>query len=118
MFHVEHPLLALLRLIALFLPLCLMGRPDTDGNFEDFQKKVLALDVNVEGLALQCKTHRDDTLAFGWEGAFVVNGEEQPLDGFKHYDGPFCTAEVGASQMDVNNGEYVMRLDFSPKGED
>jgi hypothetical protein len=95
--------------------LCFLGRPDTDGSFEDFQKKVLALEVNVEGLSVQCQTHRDDTLSFGWEGPFVVNGEEQPLDGFKHYDGPFCTAEVGASQMDINNGEYIMRLDFAPK---
>jgi hypothetical protein len=95
--------------------LCFLGQPGTDGSFEDFQKKVLSLDVNAEGLAVRCKTHRDDMLSFGWEGAFVVNGEEQPLTDFKHYDGPFCSAEVGASQMDINNGEYIMRLNFAPK---
>jgi hypothetical protein len=94
--------------------LCLMGRAELDGTFEEFLEKVRQLQFEVQGLTVQFATLRGDAVSFGWETPLLVNGEEQPLDEFKHYDGPFCTTEVGAPQMDINNGEYVMRLNFAP----
>ena len=35
---------------------------------------------------------------------------EQPLAGALHYDGPHCTAPWPASQMDVQYGDYAVRL--------
>jgi hypothetical protein len=61
---------------------------------------------------VSCATLRGDTLSFGWEGPFLVNGEEQPLSGFKHYENPYCVAEMGEAQMDVQFGEYIVRLHF------
>ena len=92
-----------------------MGRADDDGAFEEFQKKVLALDVQLDGLAARCDTLRGERISFGWEGALTVNGEEQPLSGFLHYDGPFCVAELPAQQMDIGYGEYIVRLHFEPQ---
>jgi hypothetical protein len=95
--------------------LCMMGREETDGSFEAFQDAVLALDVDLRELGASCTTLRGETLSFGWEGPFLVDGEEQPLSGFKHYDNPYCTAEMGAPQMDVQFGEYIVRLHFEPE---
>jgi hypothetical protein len=92
--------------------LCMMGREETDGSFAAFQEAVLGLDVDLRELGVRCTTLRGETLSFGWEGPFVVDGEEQPLSGFKHYDNPYCVAEMGAPQMDVQFGEYIVRLHF------
>ena len=92
--------------------LCHMGRSETDGSLEDFQTKVKDLDVVLDGLTAECETLRGERVSFGWEGPLLVDGEEQPLSGFAHYDGPFCSAELPASQMEIRHGEYVLRLHF------
>jgi hypothetical protein len=94
--------------------LCMMGRQETDGSFEEFQNAVRALDVDLREQGVSCTTLRGEALSFGWEGPLLVDGEEQPLSGFKHYENPYCVAEVGASQMDIQWGEYIVRLHFEP----
>jgi hypothetical protein len=93
--------------------LCHMGSSAQDGSFEAFQAGVLALDVKLEGLEATCETLRGETLSFGWTGPLRVNGEEQPITGFKHYENPYCVADLPASKMDIRVGEYMMRLDFT-----
>jgi hypothetical protein len=56
---------------------------------------------------------RGDTLTFGWEGPLLRNGEAQPITGFKHYDNPYCQAELPASHMDIGFGDQLMRLNFA-----
>ncbi|HET9221153.1 MAG TPA: hypothetical protein VFO07_01550, partial [Roseiflexaceae bacterium] len=93
--------------------LCHMGRAALDGGFEEFQQAVLTLDVRFEQLSTRCTTLRGEALEFGWEGPLLVNGQEQPLADFKHYDSPYCVAELGAAQMEIGYGDEVMRLNFS-----
>ena len=92
--------------------LCHMGRAALDGGFTDFQDRVLALDVAFEGLAVRCATLRGETLAFGWDGPLERNGEEEPITGFKHYENPYCVAELPAAQMEIRYGDQAMRLSF------
>jgi hypothetical protein len=93
--------------------LCHAGRAALDGDFAAFQDKILALDVNFGELSVRCTTLRGEALAFGWEGALTRNGEEQPLTGFKHYDNPYCVADLPASQMEIRYGDLTMRLNFA-----
>ena len=108
--------------------LCMMGRKATDGNWAEFQEAVLALDVEMQAderprphicvgvghppLNVRCSTLRGERLSFDWEGPLLVNGAEQPLSGFKHYDSPYCVTEMGAAEMDIHYGDYTMRLSF------
>jgi hypothetical protein len=92
--------------------LCHMGRAALDGDFETFQEKVLALDVAFEGLSVRCATLRGETLAFGWQGPLLRNGEEQSITGFKHYENPYCVAELPAEQIEIRYGDQLMRLNF------
>jgi hypothetical protein len=96
--------------------LCHMGRAALDGDFQTFQEKVLALDVVFEELAVRCGTLRGETLAFGWQGPLLRNGEEQPITGFKHYENPYCIADLPATQMEIRYGDQLMRLDFEVQG--
>ncbi|MFL5804044.1 MAG: hypothetical protein ACJ8CR_20155 [Roseiflexaceae bacterium] len=93
--------------------LCQMGRAARDGSFEQFQQAVLALGVHFDELSAQCATLRGETLAFGWEGPLLVNGGEQPISGFKHYENMYCVAELGAEQMEIGFGAQALRLNFA-----
>lgn len=90
--------------------ICMMGRKALDGSFHEFTKKILSLDVTLEPQSIHCDTLRGDTLDFGWRGPLLVNEQTQPLSGFKHYDNPYCEAELGSEQIDVRFGEQMMRL--------
>ena len=92
--------------------LCVMGRAEVDGAFDKFKRKMLRMKLNWQGLAVKIKTPRRDEISFGWEDPLVVNGQEQPLGGFKHFDNPYVTADLPASQLDVSFNGTVMRLNL------
>jgi hypothetical protein len=93
--------------------LCHMGRAARDGSFEAFQQAVLALDVRLDPLAARCTTLRGEHVRFAWEGPLLVDGSEQPLAGFKHYESPYCVTEPGAPQMELSLGDQLLRLNFT-----
>ena len=93
--------------------LCHMGRAARDGSFEAFQQAVLGLDVRFDGLGVRYTTLRGETLAFGWEGPLLVNGSAEPITGFKHYESPYCVADLPATQMEIRFGDEVLRLNFA-----
>lgn len=95
-----------------------MGRSALDGTFADFQKKVLENKVNFGELTVEYETLRGDKLAFGWEGPLTLNGEEQPLSGFKHIDNMYCQVEFGAPVMEIQLNDQVMRLIFEKQDEE
>jgi len=92
--------------------LCHMGQAALDGDFGTFQEKVLALNVAFDGLSVRCDTLRGETLSFGWAGPLLRNGREEPLAGFKHYENPYCTADLSSTQMEVRSDNYLLRLSF------
>jgi hypothetical protein len=90
--------------------LCMLGRAMRDGSFAEFQERILALDIAFDGLQVRCATLRGEALRFGWEGPLTVDGVEQPLSGFKHYESPLCTCEMGAETMEIAGWEDVLQL--------
>ena len=92
---------------------CHMGRAALDGNFNSFQEKILALDVQYDGLSVCCATLRGESLEFGWQGPLRRNGQAEPLGGFKHYDNPYCVAELNSAQLEIQIGEQALRLNFA-----
>jgi hypothetical protein len=91
---------------------CRMGRSALDGSFAAFQEKVQAAGLSINGLNTECRTLRGDTLSFGWDTPFLVNGETQPLSGFSHYQNIFTTAELPCKEMEVKTDQYLLRLNF------
>ncbi len=90
--------------------LCQMGARDTDSSFENFRQRVLAHRPQIEGLHVVWRTIRGEVLEFDWQGPLRRNGTEEPLAGFKHYEGDFGLAEYPADTMDISYGTDVMRL--------
>ncbi|MBC8076193.1 MAG: hypothetical protein H7Y32_08990, partial [Chloroflexales bacterium] len=91
---------------------CWLGRAARDGDFAAFQAAVLASPPIFNGLSVTCTSPGGEQLRFGWDGPLTVDGAEQPLTGFKHYDSPLCTCELGASTMDITGWNDVLRLEF------
>ena len=92
--------------------ICQMGRVEVDGDFRQFQKKVLAMKPQWRELGVQVTTPRGEELSFGWEGALQLKGQDLPLDDFLHVENQYCQASYPAQQMDIAYGELVLRLDF------
>jgi hypothetical protein len=93
--------------------LCQMGLWTTHRDYRSFQRQVLDLDLEWGELSARCSTPEGDELLFGWDAPFVVNGVEQPLSGCKHYEGPYCDVELGATEMEVRTPNYAMTLHFA-----
>jgi hypothetical protein len=92
--------------------LCHMGRSAQDGDFAAFQEKIRAIKLAWGELSLACTSLRGETIAFGWDEPLTVNGQEQPLNGFKHFENPYCTAEFPAPSLEIAYQGIVMRLSF------
>lgn len=93
--------------------ICQMGRAAQDGTFEEFQAKVLATTITVDGLSVAAETMRGNKLAFGWDAALTVDGVEEAIAGFQHYENPFSTCELGAAEMVIRSWNHAMQLDFT-----
>jgi hypothetical protein len=95
--------------------LCQMGRKAQDGSFEDFIRKVLEMPVKFEvsgAPQVELTSLRGEQLRFGWKGPLKVNGKTKKLSGFKHYDNPYCTANLGDKTMEIKYSGDMLRLHF------
>jgi hypothetical protein len=90
--------------------LCQMGRAAQDGTFDEFQEAVVHQSPTFGDLTVSYTTLRGETLAFGWEGPLLRNGQEEPIRGFNHYDSPYGFAELPAEEMFLKVGERALRL--------
>jgi hypothetical protein len=90
-----------------------MGRRALDGTFAEFIDKVLALDVTFDDHAVTFLSLRGEVISFGWTDPLRVNGVEQAITGFNHYDNPYCQAELDAELMEVRYLDQGLRLNFS-----
>ena len=61
---------------------------------------------------MQLTSLRGQTVRFGWTGAFLVDGAEQPLAGYPHIDGPYGQAALPATDLDILYLEYRLRLNL------
>lgn len=93
--------------------LCHMGREEIDGSFEEFKTKMLATRLTWKDNGIQLTSLRNENLTFSWDDPLKINGNNQSLSGFKHYEGPYCAVDFPATQMDVHHNDVLMRLDFS-----
>jgi hypothetical protein len=91
---------------------CQLGREAVDGSFAGFRKKILGLPLAWQPAGVRYTSLRGDEITFNWEGPLLIDGVEKSIKVAKHIDGPFGQAEFPASQMDINFGEFAMRLKF------
>ncbi len=72
--------------------------------------------MTFDGLKVNCQTLRGEMLDFDWTGPLQLNGQEQPLSGYKHYENPFTSTDLPCTQMEIKTEDYLLRLDFGNQG--
>jgi hypothetical protein len=92
---------------------CHMGQDAQNGYFKTFKRDILEMKPVWKENAVGLTSLRGEELSFGWEGPLLVNGQEQPITGFKHIENPYCTAALPAESIDIQFGELLMRLNFT-----
>jgi hypothetical protein len=90
-----------------------MGRDGVDGSFRTFKRDILRIKPDWQDLSVRFNSLRGEELAFGWEGPLRVNGQEQPITGFRHIDNPYCVAELPSDHMDIRYEDLLLRLNFA-----
>lgn len=93
--------------------ICQMGSAAEDGSFAGFCARVAALPMTVDNEGVTFTTLRRETLSFGWQAPFTVDGQAVTLEGFPHLDHPNGQAQFPAQALDVNFRDYLLRLDFA-----
>lgn len=93
--------------------LCQMGRKGTDGDWASFRKKVVALPVSFGPLKVSWTTLRGQRLEFGWDSPLRLDGKEQPITNFPHFDNPYAQAPWPAKTTEIRHGTQSLTLDFS-----
>jgi hypothetical protein len=97
---------------------CQMGRLLSDGDFKNFQKKVLDLGFQLDRLHSTVSTLRGETMVLSWDSHRWLNGEQNDLDnnqgseGKYHYNNPYTVVDRPGKTMDIHFGEEGLRLDF------
>jgi hypothetical protein len=92
---------------------CRLGRLAVDGGFNDFCARLRAHSPVSDGPAVTWQTPEGSTLAFAWAGAFTVDGCQQPLDEFPHYDNLYTHTPLGAGILRVSLENETLALDLS-----
>ncbi len=92
--------------------LCHMGQQSLDGTFEEFQKKIKAMDLAFDGLTVKLQSLRGEAIEFGWDSPMLINGAAQPLAASRHIESPYCVADLPAVQMEIVHGGSGVRLKF------
>lgn len=52
------------------------------------------------------------TIDYGWDRAFVIDGNVVPFGNYPRYDNPYADVEWGEKQMEISAGGNTLYLDF------
>jgi hypothetical protein len=91
---------------------CQMGSSAQDGDYQTFQSSVMKSNPFFGELQVDFTTIRGDTFSFGWETPFMYNKVQQSLTGYAHFENTYTTAELDSAQMDITDGNFLLRLKF------
>jgi hypothetical protein len=93
--------------------LCQMGRLALDGSFEEFRNRVLSSPLKFSETGVRYTSLRDQVIEFDWEGPLRVDGNEEAISGFPHFDSPYSQTELGADEMEIRYRDIGMRLNLT-----
>lgn len=92
--------------------LCYVGSAAEDGDFAAFQQTVTRNAPTAEGWSIRWTTPAGESLDFGWERAFMVNGTAQDWHEFPHYENAYTQTAQGAETMTIRHAGQELILDL------
>ena len=92
--------------------LCQMGSKKPDGGFGRFCDRVRALPTSIEPMSVRWTTLRGQRMEFSWTGPLLLDGKEQLINNFPHFDTPYARAPWPADKIDIHHNGQSLVLNF------
>jgi len=92
--------------------LCEMGREETHGNFEEFQKSMLAAKLSFRGMRVSYDSPSVGEMQFGWRDSFRVKGKSVSLRIASRYDNSCSRAAFDPETIKIKRGNETLRLEL------
>lgn len=92
--------------------ICLMGRREIDGTFEEFMQGVFNSALRVEGLNVDFDAPRIGRVQFGWNSPLTVKDREIPLGYYPRWHNPYSHTEFNTGRVKIAHGGKELLLDF------
>ena len=92
--------------------LCLMGRREIDGSFEEFMGGILDSALSVEGIDVDFDAPRIGRVTFGWDAPLTINGIEASLKHYPRWDNPYSTTEFNTNRFLIKHGNKKLNLEI------
>jgi hypothetical protein len=96
--------------------ICEMGREETSGSFEEFQRAILAARMDFAGLNVSYESPSCGQVRFGWRGEFRINGKRTPLRNPLRYDNPYAQTDFDPQTIEINKDDEWLRLELDGYG--
>jgi hypothetical protein len=89
-----------------------LGRAADFGGFANFVDDLYAASITVDGMSVAYESPSVGTVAFGWDGNLVVEGNPVDLGPYRRFDNDYCVHEWGANPYLITDGVSRLELDF------
>lgn len=93
--------------------ICQMGRAVVDGPFDAWASRIADAPLSFGDLAVAYHAPGVGEFRFGWEGPLTVDGNPIRLDHYRRFDNPYCQAEFGRGQYEIEHAGDRLTIDFS-----
>lgn len=92
--------------------ICHVGRTVLDGDFADFQQKVMQNTPHIEGLSVKWQTPQGDTVRLSWTEGMVINDKSETWADFPHYENSYTQTAMNAEIMTIAYAGKSLTLDL------
>lgn len=93
--------------------ICELGRRATDGEFSEFQKRILDAPLHFESLQVSYESPSQGRLEFDWNGPLKKNGQTVPLGDYPRYDNPYTQTAFPADSVTFRHNDHWLELDWT-----
>lgn len=91
---------------------CLMGRTEKDGPFQEWTQRVSESPLTTENLNLRFDAPDMGTINFGWDCPFELDGQEIELGNYPRFGNKYCQADFETAYYKISNQNCHLLLDF------
>ena len=93
--------------------ICQLGREVVDGDFDAWTEKIVQANLQCDHLRVSYDAPGVGKASFGWEDAFVVDGNEIALKDYKRFDNPYCQCNFEEKRYVIKKDGQTLTLDFT-----
>lgn len=92
--------------------ICEMGRKVSDGNFNEFVKKIVEAKLLFKRTKVIYYSPSQGRINFGWRGPLKQNGNKVKLHNYSRYNNPYSQAHFPPEEITIECGNHSLKLNL------